>query len=435
MKRPELRVEGEAFRGRRFAVPPEGLRLGRSSSNDLPIHDEQLSRNHCLFEQAGPDGIRVTDLAIANGTYVNGNRLGAESVELHIGDSIQVGDTVVTVIGDEPPSRVDLGLGNSASAPVEPVGRVRPTSRRSPLSYLLWCIALVLPALAACIFFFRPDASAVRTQEIAVQAPSLVEMNYEKVVADSTSIFRYAMSLAPDGALRVVIDDLSGEGRHVNRSATLGKGAQARLLEILSDGDFAALDREYPGPDTEPPRLNSLVITFLTTAERRTVRIVNAPEPEAFRRVREKLEAFSMNELGIRALQYSRDKLIEMARDAADTGRMKWEDRDVEYGNLHAAICAYREAIADLETVNPKPPEFAKYEEALAAAKKELDVRYQNQRFVAEQATSVGDWEKAKDELRTLCEMIPNRDDDRYREASLKLVDVEKRLGKKGGRK
>jgi len=432
MKRLELRVEGEAFAGKRFSVPPTGLRLGRSSSNDIPIRDVELSRNHCLFEPSGEKGIRVTDLASANGTFVNGERLGAEAVELNAGDVIRVGESHVTVVGEPDRVGVDLGLGKPVETKAaEPVAAPR---RRSPLVNMLWGVVGVAVAAAVYLMWRESSATAPQTAEIANEKVSLVEMRYEKIAADSTSIFRYYLSLTPDGALHVAIDDLSGEGRHVNRSVQLKESARGRLLEILSDEGFAALDREYVGPDEEPPRLNSWSLRFYTTGSRRGVRVVNTQEPDAFRRVREKLEAFSMNELGIRALQYSRDKLLEMARIAADTGRMKWEDRDVEYGNLHASICAYREAIADLETVNPKPPEHGEYAAALERAVKELDERYRNQRFTVEQATSTGDWEKAKNELRILCEMVPDREDDRHREAATRLVEVEKRMGRKGGR-
>jgi len=439
MKRPELRVESEVYKGKRFAVPSAGLRLGRSSSNDIPIRDEELSRNHCLFERSGESGIRITDLASANGTFVNEKRLGAEAVELKVGDVIRVGESFITVVG-EGTGRVDfdLGLGSTikenGEAPKKGVEGDHSQKPRSPIANVLWGVVGVMFAAVLYFAWQSAEVPAAKTEEIVPVKASLVEMRYEKVTADSETIFRYYMSLTADGALHVVIDDLSGEGRHINRSVPLKDAARERLMEILSDEGLQSLDREYVGPDEEPPKLSSWSLRFYTTADRRSVRIVNTPEPDAFRRVREKLEAFSMNELGIRALQYSREKLLEMAHAAADTGRMKWEDRDVEYGNLHASICAYREAISCLETINPKPLEHDEYVAARERAEQELDKRYKDQRFVAEQATSTGDWEMAKNELRTLCEMIPDREDERNREAATKLIDVEKRLRKGGAR-
>ncbi|MBR4939220.1 MAG: FHA domain-containing protein, partial [Kiritimatiellae bacterium] len=46
-KRPEIVIANGADAGRRYTVPAGGLRLGRSSSNDIHLPDEELSRNHC----------------------------------------------------------------------------------------------------------------------------------------------------------------------------------------------------------------------------------------------------------------------------------------------------------------------------------------------------------------------------------------------------
>ena len=59
-------------KGKVYPVAGSCVRLGRSSSNDIKILDEELSRNHCLFELKGDSLLTVTDLASANGTYLNG---------------------------------------------------------------------------------------------------------------------------------------------------------------------------------------------------------------------------------------------------------------------------------------------------------------------------------------------------------------------------
>ena len=56
-KRPEIVIVSGDAAGKRFSVPDSGLRLGRSSSNDIHIPDEDLSRNHCMFEISGENVI------------------------------------------------------------------------------------------------------------------------------------------------------------------------------------------------------------------------------------------------------------------------------------------------------------------------------------------------------------------------------------------
>ena len=161
--------------------------------------------------------------------------------------------------------------------------------------------------------------------------------------------------------------------------------------------------------------------------------IVNTQEPEEFRTIREKLETFSKNELGIHAIQYPRAKLVELAEESIALGKTKWEDRDVQHGNLFAALTAFKEAIFYLETVDPKPDCITDARKGLEDATKELERRYSDQRFLADRAINLGQWEDAQRELQVLLEMVPDRGDDRNREASAKLIDVEKRM-KKGGK-
>ena len=53
-------------------------------------------------------------------------------------------------------------------------------------------------------------------------------------------------------------------------------------------------------------------------------------------------------------------------------------------------------------------------------------------RFTVDKALNQARWEEARREIAVLLEMVPDRDDDRYREAETKLIDVERRM--KGGK-
>ena len=429
MKRPELMITNGELAGRRFSVGDGGLRLGRSSSNDIHISDEGLSRNHCLFEAVGADGLRVTDLASANGTYLNGKALGGDPSSLKIGDLVEVGSTVIRVVGEateSAPGQVDLGLGTSPAKNSD-------AKRRSPLANVLWLVAVLALGSAIYVVLVLPrGAPEAKPVEAADLVPVLEEAVYEKVAADAAGIFRYAMTLKPDGRLSVTVDDLRQENRHMAKEAQLGEGPLAELRDILSWKALHEIDREYVGVEPDPPSLDSRILKVVYTTRARTIKVVNMQEPEAFRTVREKLEAFVNNELGIWALQYSREKLVSLAEESIELGKSKWNDRDVQYGNLHGAVAAFRAAIAYLETVNPKPDCIGDARRGLGESQTELDRRYRDQRFLADQAIKLSQWDAAQRELTVLTEMIPDRNDDRNREAMAKLVDVEKRL--KGGK-
>jgi len=446
-KRPELLIETGPLAGRRFTVGDGGLRLGRSSSNDICVPDEELSRNHCLFETSGEKGIRVTDLASANGTLVDGEQIGGDPVDLVPGDVLTLGGTRIRVVGAGEPAPatvitpdVDLGLGEKVGAWAQQSASAASAAphRRGLFVYFLWAFAVAVLGLALWLLLADPRAvtgdSPVGSVQGLEEDHRVIEFSYEKVSADSEGIFRYQMELSPDGTLKVAIDDVPEANRHVVKSARLSAEALGRIQEIFADSELATLDREYAVPTEDPPKLESCEIKVVFSTRVRFVRVINTPEPDAFRRMRERLETFSKNELGIWAIQYSADKLVELAEASAQTAQTKWADRDVEYGNIHAAIAAWREAMFYLETVNPKPPAYEIYRAAKEMATNELDKRYSEQRFRADRAINLAEWDVAKTELKILCAIIPDREDSRAREAADKLVDVEKRQKNGGAR-
>lgn len=429
---PSLEAVKGPLAGRRFEVGPGGLRLGRSSTCDIHVPDGELSRNHCLFEAAGPTGLRVTDLASANGTIVNGEPIGAEPVPLSPGDTVEAGGTTLRVAGGAG-SRLDLGLGPAVPAEQAAAPSAPPRRRRPAFLNALWGIAVASCAIGIYLALTgKRTVSAPPAAPVEEAAPGVKEAFYEKVEANDSRIFRYAMTLAADSTLTVKVDDVPDENRHHAKSQPLGPEALEEINEILAWKNLKDLDREYIGVEPDPPALESWSLRVVYSNRVRTVKVVNTQEPEAFRVIRERLEAFSKSELGVWAIQYSRGKLVELAEKAAELGEAKWADRDVEHGNLAASIEAYREALFYLETIDPKPPLAATAREGLERSKAELDRRCRDQRFLADRALNLKQWEEAKSALMVLMEMVPDRRDDRHRDAKTKLLSAESHL-KKGG--
>ena len=428
---PEIIVVKGTLKGSRFAVPEIGLRLGRSSTCEISIPDPALSRNHCLFEVR--DGMLwVTDLASANGTQVNDEPLGADSKALHAGDRVTAGDTVLAIVepgGDLPPEtpeapKIDLGLGRQENAEV---------GKKAPMRLVLWAVAAVAVVAAAALILANPgeaESSPEAPNELPDVPPALLGFTFEKVEADTDGIYRYAISYGPDGTMSVEIDDVPKENRHVRKSATLSAAAQERLAKVFASDELYQLDREYTGVPLTPNTLKSFSLRVLRGARVFETTIENTQEPEAFKKAREQLETFSKNELGIWAIQLSAEKLVAMSLESRRAADAKWEERDVKYGNTAAALVSYEEAILYLETVNPKPADYGELCKRRDQATAELDRRYRDQRFLADRAIKLQDWETAKRELRILCELVPDAKDPRHSEASSKLMDVEARMKK-----
>ena len=64
--------------------------FGRSSTNTMVLRDEKVSRRHAMIHAQGADEYWLIDLGSANGTYLNGRRVGQPS-RLSDYDRIEIG--------------------------------------------------------------------------------------------------------------------------------------------------------------------------------------------------------------------------------------------------------------------------------------------------------------------------------------------------------
>jgi pSer/pThr/pTyr-binding forkhead associated (FHA) protein len=82
-------------RGRLHRIKRSGVTIGRERDNDIALADETVSRHHArlLVEPGiGNPQIYIQDLASANGTSVNGDRIVRQLLEDE--DRIIIGETV-----------------------------------------------------------------------------------------------------------------------------------------------------------------------------------------------------------------------------------------------------------------------------------------------------------------------------------------------------
>jgi len=460
MKNFVLEVLNGEFKGRRFPVKPGGIKLGRSSANDVAIPDIELSRSHCIFEMYGEGVLKVTDLASANGTRVNGNDIGSKSVELKPDDVVEVGDTRIRIAQEKPEAPAeakDRAKDRSKDKPLviipdkdKPEEEKPKATAKERMRQILWGATVGMLVLAFAVVLLSTEemgtesprkqrystgTRSLSAEEDAPEPADRISFSYERVVADSKGIFRLYVTLEDEDSMRVVLDEVGDSPRHINEPKTIKAKSLAVLREIFDEADLDKLDSEYRGPDSEPPVLNSVELEYSIGAGKKPTRIliVNFPEPKGFKLFAKKLETFVNTEMDLTALAYNADQLLEMARSAAAAGATKYEDRDVSEGNLYASVKAYEEAIMYLKTINPKPKEYGEYLERLEASRSELDARHQELVFEATHAKKNRDWEGAKAKYRQIMELVSDRSDERYQQAGIELGEVEKRL-KKGGR-
>jgi hypothetical protein len=261
---------------------------------------------------------------------------------------------------------------------------------------------------------------------------ALHAFTFEKVEANPRGIYRYALAYtSATGTLSVEIDDVPDRNRHIRKSITLTADARTHLTALLAHPRLRQLDSAYTGVAQESGTLTRFALRVLANGNVTETVVENTQEPDVFSDIRQKLETFSKNELGIWAIQYPVEKLIALSAESRRTGDAKWDERDVQHGNLAAALAAYDEALFYLDTVNPKPADYGRLVQRRHDTSAELNRRYRDQRFLADRALNLTDWETARRELRILCELIPDAKDPRHAEATAKLLDVETRLKNK----
>ena len=437
-------IQGED-RGKTFSVPADGARIGRSSKNDIVLADPLMSRHHSrVYFKDG--ALWVTDLGSANETLLNDKSVVDE--KLQIDDKIQLGDTVLKVLNagsgtatvlPETPERqenatplVNLGFdGNVAEPPAnaDQNKKTAPTFSKRVLFVIL--SAVVVLALAAWIPHLLKSTDTRKTTDRQTEtAPPerrarVLEVNYEKVEANPQSIFRYALTISADGVMAVQIDDLAND-RHVRKETNLNPEYIQRLITEFENSGFFSLQELYQG--VQPDILDSWDLSI--TIDRRThrPRVINRVEPEIFREVRETIENAGKNELGLWAVQFSTETLLELAEESYLQGKKLYDERMVKDENLAMAIKSFNEADWYLETIEPKPDYYADLISSLRRAKTELDSRYEDHNFRARRAIQLRDWREAARELRIIMALFPDAEDDRYREARRNLLDVERRI-------
>lgn len=95
---PSLFVIRGNDQGVRFDLAPGTVQLGRDSSNEVQIHDTEVSRHHAELVWNGEDFI-LHDRNSSNGTFVNGTRVGEH--RLGSGDQVQFGSTLMLYTGPQ----------------------------------------------------------------------------------------------------------------------------------------------------------------------------------------------------------------------------------------------------------------------------------------------------------------------------------------------
>lgn len=156
-----------------FELTKEVTLVGRDVTNDIPLGDPEVSRQHARLTST-PGGYVVEDLGSTNGSFVNGERLVAPRVLSH-GDLLGFGENVTLIFEGAGPVAAATVMGEAAkhgappspaayqAPPAQPAAPAAPPiqavepeeGRRGSLPWILagvGCLVLLL-ACAATLWF------------------------------------------------------------------------------------------------------------------------------------------------------------------------------------------------------------------------------------------------------------------------------------------
>ncbi len=421
--------------GMEITIPPDGIRAGRSSKNDIVLKDPAMSRFHCRFFFKPGEGIWAEDLGSANQTMINGKPL--REAQIHAGDRIIMGDTTIKVVSDHPPdtSPKQLFDAPATSKHHEKIEFRRSSPEKKGAKHRSFRVAFMILAclIALCsavIWVYKIFQYPVKSEPVATE-PKIesLEISYVKVQASTKNIFRYEMDLK-NNELSIQINDLKNQ-RHVSKDQHKKVEPELiqNLIEIINNSDYFEMNEEYKGLPSDFWDMSRLSITIGRKTHR--VKILNRTEPESFKNIREVIEEFGHNELGLTALALSHEKLLKLANEAWLLGQNLYDQRKVKNENLAQATRSLKETEWYLETIEPKPDYYEDAIALLGECEREQETIYERHFFIANRAVQLKDWNEAAGQLRTLCEKIPDRSDERHKRARKKLIDVERRLKKR----
>ena len=98
----KLLLRPSNWQGRTIKVDGEPITIGRHPDNAICLHDEKLSRFHCVVEPDDDGGYRIRDLGSRNGTRLNEAKV--ERARIANGDMIRFGDHeyIAEIVEDSP---------------------------------------------------------------------------------------------------------------------------------------------------------------------------------------------------------------------------------------------------------------------------------------------------------------------------------------------
>lgn len=423
--------------GKEITVPASGMKFGRSPANDLVLEDAVLMLFQGRFFFKSDGTLWVTDFSVGEKSHIGG--VPVDEQQLKVGDLVEVGSSAFRVIStrqeqDEAPAaaparnkeaeeEIDLGFKPEKKAQSDGTAGGGDKQHASPIFRVLQVVVVVLVLLLAVVIateFMRSgrrSGSNVRMQGIF--------LNYERVDGDGDNIFRYSLTLTPDGKATLQADDV--HNRHFTRSAKLSGETLATLKRRVAKSDFFTIMDSRVGKAEGKYDLYDVALGC--DGEFNHVRVLNREVPAGLSDLVDTLEEVLFDALDVSHTLLKDDAtLVELAKESYRVAQNFYRERETSHDNLAQCIRHLQESLTYLETLNPKPAPYEDVHSLLSTARLAQKKRYKEYMFLVDKAMRISDWNDARRNLQICMQLISDRSDERYETITDKMIEVEGKL-------
>ncbi len=317
---------------------------------------------------------------------------------------------------------VDLGLGRKFAGSHEENGS------QSKTNYLLITLVTILMVMVVGMVYLLMSQEEPPAVNEGAGSDS-VQVYYEKVRAGEGNIFRYAVEISPQGMVYAEIHDLNNQLR-ITREQEMSEDTYRQLRSQLLNRreTFERLRDEYEGTSVDLHESYEMTLIFGRDVKR--VRVANQLEPDAFRDVRDQVEAFVNNELDLGIISQPPEVLRREAQQAWENAQRLYAERDVKNSNLWEATQQLRQVTWLLDNIEPKPDYFREAVRLQQEWRADLEQRVTDFRFEAARQQQLGNFERAAELYRQVLATFPERSHSLYIQSYNNLIQLEQRLNR-----